>query len=33
VIWPKEHIDDLLARARAKLQQDNDRLERLRAVE
>jgi len=33
VIWPKEHIDDLLARARAKLQQDNNRLERLRAVE
>ena len=33
VIWPKEHIDDLLARARAKLQQDNDRLERLRVVE
>lgn len=33
VIWPKEHIDDLLARAQAKLQQDNDRLERLRAVE
>jgi 4-hydroxy-4-methyl-2-oxoglutarate aldolase len=33
VIWPKEHIDDLLARARAKFQQDNNRLERLRAVE
>src|SRR5579864_3694946 len=33
VIWPKEHIDDLLARAQAKLQQDNDRLARLQAVE
>lgn len=26
VIWPKEHIDDLLAKAQAKLQQDNARL-------
>ncbi len=29
VIWPKEHIDELLARAQAKLQQDNARLARL----
>jgi len=29
VIWPKEHIDDLLARARAKLEQDNARLAKL----
>ena len=29
VIWPKEHIDDLLARAQARRQQDNARLARL----
>jgi 4-hydroxy-4-methyl-2-oxoglutarate aldolase len=29
VIWPKEHIDDLLIKAQAKLQQDNARLARL----
>ena len=29
VIWPQEHIDDLLIRAKAKLQQDNARLARL----
>jgi len=29
VIWPKELIDDLLTKAQAKLQQDNDRLVQL----
>jgi len=29
VIWPQEHIDDLLIRAKAKFQQDNARLARL----
>ncbi len=29
VIWPKEHSDDLLIRAQAKLQQDNARLVQL----
>ncbi len=29
VIWPHEHIDDLLIQAQAKLQQDNARLARL----
>ena len=29
VIWPREHIDDLLARARARLEQDNARLAKL----
>ena len=29
VIWPKEHIDDLLTKAQAKLQQDNARLVQL----
>lgn len=29
VIWPKEHIDDLLVKAQAKLQQDNARLARI----
>ncbi len=33
VIWPKEHIDDLLGKADAKRQQDNARLARLQAVE
>jgi 4-hydroxy-4-methyl-2-oxoglutarate aldolase len=31
VIWPQEHIDDLLAKAQAKLEQDNTRLARLQA--
>jgi 4-hydroxy-4-methyl-2-oxoglutarate aldolase len=30
VIWPRERIEDLLARAKAKLEQDNARLARLR---
>jgi 4-hydroxy-4-methyl-2-oxoglutarate aldolase len=30
VIWPMEHIDDLLARAQAKLQEDNARLVQLK---
>jgi regulator of RNase E activity RraA len=29
VIWPWEHIDELLAKARAKLEQDNARLAKL----
>ena len=29
VVWPEEQIDDLLARAEAKLKADNDRLARL----
>ncbi len=29
VIWPKEHIADLLVKAQAKLQQDNARLARI----
>jgi 4-hydroxy-4-methyl-2-oxoglutarate aldolase len=29
VIWPKEHIDDLLTKAQAKFQQDNARLAQL----
>jgi 4-hydroxy-4-methyl-2-oxoglutarate aldolase len=29
VIWPQEHIDELLVRARAKLEQDNARLAKL----
>jgi 4-hydroxy-4-methyl-2-oxoglutarate aldolase len=29
VIWPREHIDDLLTKAQAKLQQDNARLVQL----
>ncbi len=29
VIWPQEHIEDLLVRARAKLEQDNARLAKL----
>ena len=29
VIWPQEQLDELLAKAEAKLQQDNRRLERL----
>ena len=33
VIWPKEHIDDLLARAQAKLQEDNARLVQLQEGE
>ncbi|MGH2479071.1 MAG: RraA family protein [Ktedonobacteraceae bacterium] len=30
VVWPREQIDELLARAEAKYQQDNERLVRLR---
>ena len=33
VIWPKEHIHDLLARAQAKLQEDNARLAQLQEGE
>jgi len=33
VIWPMEHIDDLLARAQAKLQEDNARLVQLQEGE
>jgi 4-hydroxy-4-methyl-2-oxoglutarate aldolase len=33
VIWPMEHIDDLLTRAQAKLQEDNARLEQLQEGE
>ena len=33
VIWPKEHIDDLLGRAQAKLQEDNARLVQLQEGE
>jgi len=29
VIWPQEHFDELLVKARAKLEQDNDRLAKL----
>lgn len=29
VVWPQEHIDELLSKAEAKLQQDNARLARL----
>ena len=29
VIWPQEHIDDLLVRARTRLEQDNARLAKL----
>jgi 4-hydroxy-4-methyl-2-oxoglutarate aldolase len=29
VIWPQEHVDELLVRAEAKLKQDNERLARL----
>ena len=33
VIWPMEHIDDLLARAQARLQEDNARLVQLQEGE
>ena len=33
VIWPMEHIDDLLARAQAKLQEDNARMVQLQEGE
>jgi regulator of RNase E activity RraA len=33
VIWPMEHIDDLLARAQTKLQEDNARLVQLQEGE
>jgi 4-hydroxy-4-methyl-2-oxoglutarate aldolase len=33
VIWPKEHIHDLLARSQAKLQEDNARLVQLQEGE
>jgi 4-hydroxy-4-methyl-2-oxoglutarate aldolase len=33
VIWPKEHVDDLLIRAQARLQEDNARLVQLQEGE